>query len=393
MRFSGKKILYITHNYNYFIKDQIELISPRFDKVYVLVRTKPVAELDNYLPIPRLEPFKRKNLIDDNSLPGNVEVIPIPLYYLPFDSSYKKLGRKHYRAVAREIRKRGVTFDLIHAHFTWTAGYVGMRLSEESGKPFIVTAHGYDIYDLPFRDDVWRKSIRAVLQSSDHVITVSEKNRECIQKLEVSTPVSVIPNGFREDLFYPRDTMECRALLGLPPDRKIFLNVGALMDVKGQVHLIEAVGRLREASPDVLCVIVGSGELRNILARLIREKGLKHHVVLVGSRPHKEIPLWINACDVFVLPSLAEGNPTVMFECLGCGKPFVGSSVGGIPDVITSGSYGLIANPSDAGDLAGKLQKAIALPWDSKTISAYAESFKWESITGSIISTYETTLN
>ena len=60
------------------------------------------------------------------------------------------------------------------------------------------------------------------------------------------------------------------------------------------------------------------------------------HVEFVGGKPHAEIPIWMNACDVFVLSSLSEGNPTVMFECVGCGKPFIGTKVGGIPEIIIS---------------------------------------------------------
>ena len=55
--------------------------------------------------------------------------------------------------------------------------------------------------------------------------------------------------------------------------------------------------------------------------------GSKESITLIGGRPHHEIPLWIGACDAFVLPSLMEGNPTVMFECLGAGRPFIGTRV------------------------------------------------------------------
>ncbi len=388
MNFPGKKIIYITHSYNNFIKNQIELISPHFEQVSVLVRTKPVAELSNYLPIPYFEPFNLKSLINTETLPDNVEVIPIPLYYLPFDSSYKKLGLDHYRAVEQVIRKRGVTFDLIHAHFTWTAGYVGMRLKEMSEKPFIITAHGYDIYDLPFRDDVWRTNISSVLESADHIITVSGKNQECIRRLNVSTAVSVIPNGFKTDPFYPRDMQECRKKLGLPPDRKILLNVGALVDVKAQADLIEAVDRLKESHPDLLCIIVGSGKLKNRLSRLIIKKGLQDHVTLAGGKPHAEIPLWINACDAFVLSSHAEGNPTVMFECLGCGKPFIGTKVGGIPEIISSEDQGFIVEPGDVTGLSRSMAAAFSKEWDRKVILDYAQQFTWERLTHAITDIY-----
>jgi len=78
--------------------------------------------------------------------------------------------------------------------------------------------------------------------------------------------------------------------------------------------------------------------------------------------------LWINAADIFVLPSLGEGNPTIMFECLGCGKPFVGTTVGGVPEVITSDDYGLLVEPADPKDLARKILMALGREWDREAI-------------------------
>ena len=76
----------------------------------------------------------------------------------------------------------------------------------------------------------------------------------------------------------------------------------------------------------------------------------------------------MNACDLFVLPSLNEGNPTVMFEALGCGKPFVGTKVGGVPEVIASDDYGLLVEPADPEDLAEKILVALDREWDREAI-------------------------
>ena len=68
---------------------------------------------------------------------------------------------------------------------------------------------------------------------------------------------------------------------------------------------------------------------------------------------------WIKSCDLFALPSLNEGNPTVIFEAPGCGKPFIGTKVGRIPEVITSGERGLLVDPANPDDLAKKLMVFI----------------------------------
>jgi len=386
----SKNLLLICHSYNDFQKDPTEINAPHFSSVHVLVRTNVMADLAQYLhlPIPQLVCFSSRYKFDNTGTPANVHVHLTPVLYFPTDRGYKTLGDKHLSVVEALIQKQGITFDLIHSHFTWSSGYVGARLKEKYGVPFVVTAHGEDIYSLPFKDAVWRKNIEYVLNTADAIITVSRNNLECIRKLDVDTPVHVIPNGFKEDLFCPMEMAECRRVLGLPLDRRIILTVGIYEPVKGQKYLVEAVSQIIQEKKDILCVIIGFGTERQALEKQIRSLGLEDHIMLAGPKRHTEIPLWINACDLFVLSSLNEGNPTVLFETIGCGKPFVGTKVGGVPEIITSDVYGLLVNPADPEDLKEKILVGLERTWDREAIRAYAEQFTWETIAGKIREVY-----
>lgn len=389
----NEKLLIICHAYHTFQKDSIEAISKYFDETTVLVRTNPLAELSRRLPLPLLERYKLANVIDLTRKPREVTVRPTPMLYLPLDRSYKSLGKVHFDHVQKIIRRHRNEYDLVHCHFTWSSGYVGARLKKECGIPFIVTGHGFDIYSLPFKDNIWQEKISWVLNTADQIITVSRSNLACIKKLGISTPITVIPNGFRSDLFYPREPVMCRQVLNLPEDMKIILTVGNLVPIKGQKYLIEAMKAIVQERRDVLCIIIGSGRLRTKLEQQIRSLGLDEFVMLVGGKPHDAIPLWMNACDLFVLPSLHEGNPTVMFEALGCGKPFVGTRVGGVPEVITSDDYGLLVNPTDTEDLAEKILVALDREWNRDKILQYAERYTWENIAKEIMFVYEKVLS
>ena len=382
------KLLVTSHSYNSFQKDQIESLSSYLDCVYVLVRYNPIAEISRYIPVPALDNFKLDSKIDITNKPSNVNVYPTPILYAPIDSQYKKLGEKHFKVVEKLIKKNDITFDFIHSHFVWSAGYVGAKLKEKYNVPSVVTAHGHDIYDYPFRDREWKEKIEYVLNAADYVITVSDSNLECIKKLNVKTPVKVIPNGFSSDLFHQRDLEKCRKVLDAPLDKKIVLSVGHLFEVKGHKYLIEAMREVVKHRKDVLCIIVGEGKLKNKLEKQIKKAGLENYVKLADGRPHNEIPIWLNACDVFVLPSLNEGNPTVMFEAFGCGKPFVGTKVGGIPEIITSDDYGLLAEPANPKELAEKILTALDKEWDNEKIRYYAERFTWENIVEEILDVY-----
>jgi glycosyltransferase involved in cell wall biosynthesis len=378
----------ICHSYNNFQKDPIDILAPRVSSVNVFVRVNPFSELGKHLSIPQIERFSSVYKIDRTGIPENVQVHPTPIWYIPTDRDYKRLGERHYAHVKSLMQKHGTKFDLIHSHFTWSAGYAGARLKEEYGIPFVVTGHGYDVYSLPFKDDEWRAKIEYVLNTADHIITVSQSNLACIQKLDVSTPVTVIPNGFRSDLFYPRDTSECRKALNLPLDKKIILTVGNLEPVKGQAHLVEAVQRIVRERKDILCVIVGAGKVRTVLERQIRSLRLENYILLAGGKPHDEIPLWMNACDLFVLPSLRESFGVVQIEAMACGKPVVATRNGGSEEVVISDEYGLLAEPADPENLAEKILVALDREWDSEAILAYAERFTWENIAKEIAGVY-----
>jgi glycosyltransferase involved in cell wall biosynthesis len=381
-------LLVLSHTYRSFQKSSIEATSGFFSNVNIFVRCNPAIEYIQYFDKKRFFQNSWAYKTDLLGKPANCHVFPSPIYYLPIERQYKTLGDKHLRAVRKGINKNKVTFQIVHSHFTWSAGYVGARLKEEYNVPFVLTAHGYDIYSLPFKDSEWREKIEYVLNTADHVITVSQSNLACIEKLDVSTPVTVIPNGFRSDLFYPRDISECRKALNLPQDKKIILTVGGLVPIKDQARLVEAIRKIISDRKDILCVIVGAGKLRPALERQIRSLGLEGYVRLAGGKPHDEIPLWMNACDLFVLPSLRESFGVVQIEAMACGKPVVATRNGGSEEIVISEEYGLLVEPADSEDLAEKIPVALDREWDREAILQYAEWFAWENIAKDIIKIY-----
>jgi glycosyltransferase involved in cell wall biosynthesis len=382
-------LLAITHTYRSFQKESIESTASFFQNVFTLVRVNPLVELSKFLPVGNFSQNRIEYKIDMTDTPPNCHVFRTPITYLPIDYQYRTLGERHYKSVKKTIAENNLSFDIIHSHFTWSAGYAGARLKEETGVPFIVTAHGQDIYSLPFKNEFWREKIRFVLNTADFIITVSQSNKACIEKLDITTPVKVIPNGFPSDLFFPRDQQQCRLDLKLPLDKKIILTAGNFVPIKGQEYLIAAMSEISKKRNDVLCIIIGNGPLEQELKREVARRNLQSTVIFPGRKSHAEIAIWMNACDLFVLPSLNEGNPTVMFECIACGKPFVGTRVGGIPEIINSHDYGIVVEPQNSMALFNSIQNALEKKWDSDTIISYSRNFSWNSISKEIIKIYK----
>ena len=382
MNFSDKNLLILTNSYpdkedrhygGIFVKEQVRYLAEHFNEAYVISP----------------QPYGSNRNLRDYEY-DNVRVYYPRFFHLPIEFFRKRLGDNFFKASLQVIKREKLEFDLVHAHFTWPSGYAGALLKKELNMPLVITAHGFDIYEVPFRSEYYRRKVLSALGAADHIITVSKSNVEILtKKLEVSPgKVSLIPNGFDGDLFRPMAKEEARARLGLPSEKKITLTVGNLVPVKGHEYLIGAAEEVVKEKPNALFVIVGSGPLRKKLENLVRFFNIESYFYFAGARPHEEIPLWMNAADVFVLPSLIEGNPTVMFEALGVGLPFVGTAVGGVPEIIISDDYGLLCPPADPEYLAEKILIALEKEWEREKIRKYAERFKWESIANQILGVY-----
>jgi glycosyltransferase involved in cell wall biosynthesis len=122
--------------------------------------------------------------------------------------------------------------------------------------------------------------------------------------------------------------------------------------------LIDACEQLKKRGMTFRCYIVGAGEMRPSLEAQIKLLGLGEQVKLVGSKPHRELPTWFRAADVFVLPSYSEGIPNVLLEAVACGTRYVASRVGGIPEIAHLG-MGWLVPPGDVDALAAGIRSSL----------------------------------
>jgi glycosyltransferase involved in cell wall biosynthesis len=310
-------------------------------------------------------------------------------------SSFKKPYQRTIGLFLKTINKRA-EYDIIHVQtsggiFSFISAITGAIASNILNKRFIVTFH-YSETQKFVADH--KHAFRFVLNCSDKLILVSHKQEEAVISLSgnISEKIHVLPNGFKNTQFHAMDKEMCRNRLKLPQDKKIIFNISNLIESKGHKYLLSAISDMIPISDNCLCYIAGRGYFGVELNSQVVEFQLQNYVKFLGWIPDEQIPIWMNACDIFVLPSLAEGNPIVMFEALGCGKPFIGTRVGGVPEIITSEKYGLLVEPADSRDLAEKILLALDREWDEEVILHYADRFTWENITKETVRIYEQVL-
>lgn len=277
---------------------------------------------------------------------------------------------------------------MVHAHFIGLWGYVGVALKGELHVPLVVTAHGGDAYSIPLMTGPRREIAEQVVRSADRLIAVSKPIAENLADLGASREkIRVLPNGYDGSVFFPASSRESRALLGLPAEKKILLVVANLVPQKGHEYLLRCL-QMMDDRGDLVLVVVGGGPLEPVLKRLTLELGLGSRVMFVGPKPHSEIPLWINACDLFVLPSVNEGSPTVIAEAMACGKPVVATKVGGIPDIVVVGRTGYLATAGDADELSAVIKIALSVSWDPGEILDAARGYSWAALAPKLVEIY-----
>ena len=393
------KLLVLSDRYPYprdpisssFVKNQIEYLKDYFGKIYVIALTPWVPKFMSRFSF--MDNKGRNDGYAKDYRYDNVEVYFAKPLAFPFEFSRRRRGDDSFRAAINVIKQNKIDFDLIHAHFTHPSGYVGARLKEIYDKKLILTVHEDRDWFLREISSGDRKTLYT-WQNADQIIRVNRVDLKEFEKVGIDgSKLAFLPNGFSSGLFMPRNKEDAREKLGLPKSDKILLNIAALEPYKGQDYLISAMNKVLEARNDVTLYIVGKGSLKNHLQSLIESNGLQDRITLAGSnKPAEEIALWMNSCDLFVLPSISEGNPTVMFEALGCGKPFIGTRVGGIPEIIVDESIGALVDPGDAEGLSTALKKALDRDWDEDHIIEYAKQYMWKNIAEEIVKLYQSVL-
>jgi sugar transferase (PEP-CTERM/EpsH1 system associated) len=226
--------------------------------------------------------------------------------------------------------------------------------------------HGRDVTD-PFGDNPkYLRLRRWMAPFIDRFIAVSpDLTRWLVERAAIRpNKVICIPNGIDVAAFSAaRVSPRPRVLLGdfAPPGSVLIANVARLDKVKDQAGLLAAFKQLHEQAGQCAgcrLIIAGDGPEYAELQRRIEQLDLTQTVRLLGNR--SDVADLLAECDVFVLPSIAEGMPVTLMEAMASGLPVVATDVGGVAAVVENGTTGTLVPPGDAQALAEALGAYVA---------------------------------
>jgi glycosyltransferase involved in cell wall biosynthesis len=250
-------------------------------------------------------------------------------------------------------RKREINH--VHVHFGTEEASVALLASMMGGLSYSLTLHAFDI----FRDNVDLGLLAKKINSSRFTVTVCEANRRyLVDKIPGidASKVRVNYNGIDLSEFLPASENR---------EKYSVFSVGRLIEKKGFVHLVRAVGLLRDEGLPVVCRIAGEGREKVALTEEIKRLGLRDHFRLLGSVRQDEVCSWMQRSACFALPCVraADGNidalPTVLLESLACGCPTISTRLNGIPEIIEDGVSGALVEPGCAEALADAIRSVL----------------------------------
>jgi len=315
---------------------------------------------------------------------NGVNVVRVPMLMV----QNLKLLTYLFSAVIEGIKQRN-NFDIAHGTMAFSAGTAAVALKKLLGKRAVVTIQGGDMGDYEENSGKFGGLLKPViswtLRNADAVHAVSRDLKRKAEELGAKGVV-VIPNGVDTGKFSRRGNK--RRELGLE-GKKVILTVSRLSRKNGVDTLMEAFSKVKGAIPEAELLILGTGEDEEKL-RAMAGEGVR----FLAPVPHEQLAEYYTASDVFCRPSRDEGFGIVFIEAMACGVPPVGTSVGGITDIMEDGRNGLLVPPENPGELAKALKSLLQDDGARKKMAGIArkdavERFSWESITSRISGLYD----
>ncbi len=267
---------------------------------------------------------------------------------LPFGVKTSRFGVSAYtRAVMRAVGNTRKEFDVCFGHFLSPQGRAAAQVGTNLGIPAVVSLgeSSFDRHEAAYSQN----EISQLLDQFSGVITNSDLIKDyCIQNFNLLEPKTrVFPNGVDEKQFFPRERAKIRTKLGLPIGRPIIISVGQFIERKGTFRVLEAI----KSNPEIGAIFLGYGP----------QEPEGPQVLFKGAVPHEDVPLWLSAADIFVLPTLDEGCSNAILEALFCGLPVISSDLPFNHSILNQ-EVSILVDPLDIDGLSQAINQLVHDP-------------------------------
>ena len=238
-------------------------------------------------------------------------------------------------------------------------GLLSRTLRKAGVTHILALTHGHEVW----WSKVWpfTVAIKSISRHVNHLTYLGEFTRRAITKSitgEAAAHMVKIAPGIDTDHFSPQDATQLRSELELT-EKKVIVSVGRLVHRKGQDVLIEAMPAIIKEVPEAHILMIGEGPYRSYLENRVKVLGLQERVTFIGRVQYADLPKFICAGNLFVMPSRSrlaglevEGLGIVYLEASACGLPVIAGNSGGAPDAVLQGETGLVVDGTSKAEVA-----------------------------------------
>lgn len=245
------------------------------------------------------------------------------------------------------LKRHGLTH--VHAHFGTNSTTVALLCHHLGGTSYSFTVHGPEEFDKPLALRLPEK-----IECAGFVIAISEFGRSQLYRW--------CPHSCWSRIHVVHCGLDAQWLIepsvGVSNSPR-FVCIGRLCEQKGQLLLVEAAARLVSGGDKIECVLVGDGEMRRDIERLVDRYQLREHVRITGWVSNASVKEELINSRALVLASFAEGIPVAVMEAMALGRPVVSTYVSGIPELVESGRTGWLCPAGALEPLVQAIREVI----------------------------------
>jgi phosphatidylinositol alpha-1,6-mannosyltransferase len=248
-----------------------------------------------------------------------------------------------------------------------TGTWLGIALRKLFGCKLVIYVHGEEITTRT--DGRLGEQRKEFLLAADKVVAVSSFTCDAMSAMGLPpSSMALIQNGVDVDRFTPGERDPALIARHGLQGKQVILTVGRLVPRKGADMAVRAMKQVVARRPNVHYLIVGDGELRAELERLIADEGLGAWVTLVGKVSDDELLRYLRLCDLFLMPNRTmpdgdtEGFGLVFREANACRKPVIGGRAGGVVEAVEDGVSGLLVDGSQPDQIAAAVERILGDP-------------------------------
>ena len=286
------------------------------------------------------------------------------------------------------VRERGI--EKVWFGAAAPLGLLAPSLRKSGVKKIVALTHGHEVWwaKIP----LFSQALHRIGENVDHLTYLGDYTKgeisRSLSKRATEAMVKIAP-GIDVEHFAPVDGSAIREQYGIV-HKKVIVSVGRLVPRKGQDVLINALPQIVERVPDAHLLLVGKGSYEKKLRSLVARTGMEKFVTFTGRIEYQDLPRYICAGDVFVMPCRSrmgglevEGLGIVFLEASACALPVVAGDSGGAPDAVKEGITGFVVDGKSAQQVADATSEILSSATLSQSMAAagrrwIVEEWRWQ---------------